>query len=216
MRKEKKYHFIYKTTNLINNRYYIGLHSTDNLDDGYLGSGTYLNRAIKKYGKPNFKREILEFHKSRKDVILREKELVTLLEVQDVNCMNMVRGGQSVEIITHTGETRRKMSEVRKGKTKSKEWRENMSKSHTGKKMSPEMCKKMSEIAKNRIYSEETRRKMSESHRGYQSEESKLKISKANSGEKNGQFGTTASEETRRKMSEAQKLRWTERKSQKN
>jgi group I intron endonuclease len=117
MRKEKKYHFIYKTTNLINNRYYIGLHSTDNLDDEYLGSGTYLNRAIKKYGKPNFKREILEFHKSRKDVIIREKELVTLLEVQDANCMNMVRGGQSVEIITHTDETRRKISETTKGKS---------------------------------------------------------------------------------------------------
>ena len=38
-RKEKQYHFIYKTTNIITERYYYGMHSTDNLEDGYLGSG---------------------------------------------------------------------------------------------------------------------------------------------------------------------------------
>ena len=47
-RKEKKYHFIYKTTNLLSGKYYIGMHSTDNLDDGYLGSGYRLRLAIKK------------------------------------------------------------------------------------------------------------------------------------------------------------------------
>jgi len=33
----KKYHFIYKTTNLLNGKYYYGMHSTDNLEDGYVG-----------------------------------------------------------------------------------------------------------------------------------------------------------------------------------
>ena len=55
----KKYHFLYQTKNIITNMTYIGRHSTDNLNDGYLGSGTILKRAIKKYGKHNFEIIIL-------------------------------------------------------------------------------------------------------------------------------------------------------------
>ena len=47
----KNYHFIYKTTNKINNHFYIGMHSTNNIDDGYLGSGKRLYKEIKKHGK---------------------------------------------------------------------------------------------------------------------------------------------------------------------
>jgi len=41
-RKQKKYHYIYKTTNILNYKFYIGMHSTDDLDDGYVGSGKRL------------------------------------------------------------------------------------------------------------------------------------------------------------------------------
>jgi group I intron endonuclease len=50
---------IYKTTNLINGKIYVGQHFTS-ADDGYLGSGLVIKKAISKYGKQNFKREILE------------------------------------------------------------------------------------------------------------------------------------------------------------
>ena len=63
----KKYNFVYKTTNLINKKIYVGVHSTDNLDDWYLGSGKRLLLAIRKYGKENFKREIISFVDSRED-----------------------------------------------------------------------------------------------------------------------------------------------------
>ena len=90
----KKYHFIYKTTNLLSGRYYIGMHSTDNLEDGYLGSGTYLKRSINKHGKENHSIEILEFLNSREELAAREKEIVSLQEIANKECMNLKVGGE--------------------------------------------------------------------------------------------------------------------------
>ena len=57
------YGYIYKTTNLLNGKIYVGKHKWSKegcLDENYLGSGTYLTRAIDKYGKENFICEILD------------------------------------------------------------------------------------------------------------------------------------------------------------
>lgn len=54
-----KNYIVYITTNTINGKKYIGSHSTKNIEDGYLGSGVYLSKAIKKHGNQNFIREIL-------------------------------------------------------------------------------------------------------------------------------------------------------------
>lgn len=92
-RKEKKYHYIYKTTNVVNNKFYIGMHSTDNLIDGYIGSGKKLWYSINKYGKENHKVEILEFYNSRKLLKEREKDLVNEDLLKDPMCMNLRFGG---------------------------------------------------------------------------------------------------------------------------
>jgi hypothetical protein len=92
-RKEKIYHYIYKTTNLLNGRYYYGMHSTDNIDDGYMGSGKRLKRSVNKHGVENHKVEILEFLPDRKALSEREKEIINLNEVSKKDCMNLMMGG---------------------------------------------------------------------------------------------------------------------------
>jgi len=92
-KKAKKYHFIYKTTNLINSKYYIGMHSTNELNDGYIGSGKRLWYSIRKYDIENFKCEILEFLPDRESLANREKELVNEDTLKDSNCLNLKLGG---------------------------------------------------------------------------------------------------------------------------
>ena len=90
----RKYHFIYKTTCSVNGKYYYGMHSTDILDDGYIGSGSRLSLSIKKHGRENFKLEILEFCTDRETLKKREAELITEEKLHDPMCMNLKLGGE--------------------------------------------------------------------------------------------------------------------------
>jgi hypothetical protein len=90
---DKKYNYIYVTRCIISDTFYVGMHSTNNLEDGYLGSGKRLHNSINKYGKENHTIEILEHFKNRKDVSIREKELVNENLLKDPKCMNIVLGG---------------------------------------------------------------------------------------------------------------------------
>ena len=94
-KKEIKYHYFYKITNTINNHFYYGIHSTDNLDDGYMGSGSRLNYAYKKYGIENFTKEILKFFDSRKECSDYEAEVVNEVLIEDPNCYNVILGGDT-------------------------------------------------------------------------------------------------------------------------
>jgi len=89
----KKNHIIYKTTCLITKRFYIGMHSTDNLDDGYKGSGKRLRYSINKHGKDNHITETLETFPNRKALAAREKEIVNEKFLEDPQCMNLAIGG---------------------------------------------------------------------------------------------------------------------------
>lgn len=89
----KKYHIIYKTTCLVNGRYYIGCHATDELNDGYLGSGVELLRDVYRYGKSAFVRETLYECGSREEAALKEREVVNREVVDDQNSYNQQIGG---------------------------------------------------------------------------------------------------------------------------
>lgn len=91
---QRKYHFIYKTTCKVNGKFYYGMHSTDDLNDGYIGSGTYLAKAIRRYGCENFSFEILEHLPDRESLRKRETELITEEILNDPMCMNLRLGGE--------------------------------------------------------------------------------------------------------------------------
>jgi len=88
-----KHHFIYRTTNIINGKYYIGVHNTNDIEDGYLGSGVLLQRAIKKYGIGNFKREIIKHFNTSEEAFNNEISVVNESVVNDDNSYNLSLGG---------------------------------------------------------------------------------------------------------------------------
>lgn len=93
-REEKKIHFIYKITNTKNGKYYLGMHSTDNLEDDYMGSGKMIKRSIRKHGLGFHTKEILEFRRDRESLKIREKEIINETILQDPLCMNLKKGGE--------------------------------------------------------------------------------------------------------------------------
>lgn len=93
MIRNKKYNYFYKITNTKSGEYYFGVHSTDDLDDGYLGSGTRIKEAIEKEGKENFNKEIIKFFSTITEALEEEARVVTKDLVDDPMCYNMVLGG---------------------------------------------------------------------------------------------------------------------------
>ena len=202
-------YYIYRITNLINGKTYIGQHKYKDLNDDYMGSGKHLKRAQKKYGIENFRKEILIFNVSKKEHIdLLEKTFISSEreKVGPENCYNITDGGEG-RSGPMSEEAKKKISEARKGKKLSEEARKKISEAHKGKKLSEEARKKVSEANKGKKLSEETRKKLSEANKGKKhspmSEETRKKLSEALQGKKHSPM----SEETRKKLSEAQKGR---------
>jgi len=95
----KKYNYFYKITNLINNHFYYGVHSTNDIDDGYMGSGHRLHRAYKKYGQNNFIKEILKYFETREEALDYEEYIVNEELIKDNKCYNEVVGGGGIRTI---------------------------------------------------------------------------------------------------------------------
>ena len=183
----KQFGYIYKTTNLVTGMVYIGQTCRqDQRVNRYLGSGKWLKRAIKKYGKANFCKEIICWCSDNDQLNRMEKLYIKLLSPD----YNLNAGGQSAIHFKHTAESREKLRMAHKGKVLSKEHKLRIAQSHLGLKH------------KTHITTEEHKRKISESLAGrHLSAETKLKLAQVNIGKK-------VSEETRAKMSAAQKRRY--------
>jgi hypothetical protein len=108
------YYIVYKTTNLINEKTYIGIHQTSNLNDGYLGSGIALKRAINKYGKENFERQIIKYCSSYEELINHEKILVNEQWITSGDNYNLKTGGNNYGSLSQ--DSKNKISESLKRK----------------------------------------------------------------------------------------------------
>lgn len=89
-----KFYYVYKITNKINHKIYIGCHRTSNLDDGYMGSGKYINRAYEKYGIENFEKTILQFYSNEKEMFDAEASIVNREFIKQDTNYNLAEGGK--------------------------------------------------------------------------------------------------------------------------
>lgn len=127
---------IYKTTNKINGKIYVGQHKTKNINDGYIGSGLILNNARQKYGEENFKREILEFC-TRDNLNEREIYWIEKLCARNPHIgYNIKKGGSGGDVFTGNPNMHAIREKISKGVMKRFEgttkYRELLSKNSTG------------------------------------------------------------------------------------
>ena len=141
--------------------YSLGQHKTNNLDDGYKGSGTKLQEYYKQYPE-DYTFTILEFYSNKTELNIAEQKLIGDLWKTDPYCLNMICGGAGGFSYwkgkKFSEETKHKMSESRKGRKLSEEIKRKISESHKGK--SHEAWNKGKKT------SEETKQKIRESLKG--------------------------------------------------
>lgn len=87
------YYTIYKTINEVNGKWYIGAHATADPYDSYKGSGSDLTKAFKKYGRDNFRKEVLHIFNTSDEMFAKENELVNEDVVKDPMSYNLTTGG---------------------------------------------------------------------------------------------------------------------------
>jgi hypothetical protein len=239
---KEKYGFVYIWYDRKHKRYYIGCH-WGHENDGYICSSSWMMKAYKRRPQ-DFKRRILKSNlQSKIDMFLEEGRYLKMIKKEEIKPLNETPKYYNLKINTDnhwhqydekvktigekisaakkgksTGpcseETKRKISESNRGKVRTSEHLENMSKAQKG-RVSPNKGKKMSEEQKEHLrqvnlgkkLSEEHRRKISEAGKGrIISEETRKKLSKSNKGCK-GRAGQKLSEEHKKKISEAAKRR---------
>lgn len=192
-----KQYYIYKTTNLINQKQYIGKHYGE-LNDSYLGSGKLIKKAIAKYGKENFQKEILCIVQNNEEANLKEKEFIEYYNaVKSDDFYNLHEGGDGGNNNQKISESLSGSKHPMYGKHHSEETKEKLRKSSlaywTEEKRKERSIQYTGE--KNPMYGK-TKSKESEQKRiqntdfsAYRTSDYRKKMSIAVSGSKNGNYG---------------------------
>ena len=196
--------YIYRITNLINGKTYIGQHKYKKLDDSYMGSGKILKQAIKKHGVENFKKEILYSRIQYKETA-DDMERFAIAKERAIGKAeyNIANGGQGgnlgEEVIRRMAASKKGKPSPNKGKHLSEETKRKLSEAKKGKKHKP--------------HTEETKRKISEANKGKNkgkrhTNETKNKMSASHIGQTSWNKGKPHTEEEKRKISEGLKKKF--------
>jgi group I intron endonuclease len=186
-------YFVYKITNLINKKIYIG--KTNDVPGRWLkhlsiarnetpGDYSYIHRAINKYGVDSFIIETIDECQTEEESLAKEIEYITLYDSQNRKVgYNLTMGGDGISGHKHSDESKEKNRQAHLGKEASLETRLKMSESHKGSKRTESTKQKMREArAKQPPMSNDTKKKISDAKKGKKlSEEHKINISKNNS-----------------------------------
>ena len=167
------FHIIYKTTNTVNNKFYIGYHYQEAdpyMFDGYWGSGTTLIKAIKKHGSNNFYRETLFVFDNKTVALEKELEMVNESFIKRPDTYNITLGGGKPP--SHAGEVKstnhkKKIGDSQRGKVISESTRQKISKTLTGRKLEkrkPEHAEKIAQALRGRNHTDSAKQKMSANH----------------------------------------------------
>jgi hypothetical protein len=203
---------IYKTTNLINKKFYIGKHQTNNPQDNYLGSGKALLDAILKYGKENFKKEVLFEYDNEASMNQKEKEIITEEFVNRPDTYNIGIGGEGGPHFkgkTHTKDVIERIRKKLTGHPSLVEYGRKIGKLSKGRKLSQQAKENIANgkrLGKRLKMKDETKKKISETLKGKKN----TLISKKLIGNKNAQVMKT--DEAKARHSEIMKRAWEKRK----
>jgi len=231
---DKIYGIIYKATNKVNGKVYIG-QTAQSLDKRILQhikdalnnrDNSYFHKAIRKYGKESFIWEIIKECNSLEELNRTEIKMIEKYGSFE-NGYNLTSGGEKIAGWKHSEKTKQKMREFRKGKSHSKETKIKIGNGNRDKKVSEETRKKLGGVRRGKKHSEEAKKKISKAIAGekhplygiygkdnpnfgkHHSEETKKKMSLARKGKYIGKnspwYGKKHSVETRKKMSDSKK-----------
>jgi len=185
------FYYTYKITLLkgsLAGHYYYGQHRTNNLNDGYCGSGRIIKDYFKCYDKIEgitYVKSIIQFYNTPEELNIAENELIGDKYITDNLCINLIPGGNGKgrnKGYKHSDETKQKMSISKKGKKITEEHKNKISESRKGKTFKPhseETKQKMRESAlKRKPLSKEARKKISDSKKGKTPWNKGIKINK--------------------------------------
>lgn len=157
--------YIYKTTNLINGKIYIGKHLATKFSLSYKGSGAILKQAFKKYGKENFSCELIAEATTEEELNNLEAYWINYFNSRDPEIgYNIVEGGLGTSGYHHSEEAKQKMSEAKSGRSLTEDWKSKIAEANKCRTHSPETKQKISNSNKGKKRSEEAKANMRKGH----------------------------------------------------